>query len=346
MIRAGSNLNSYRCYRRPVIWLEFGVQTLGSTRLSISPAMEAMAWLKLAASARRHPVFGDPGPVARGVLRHPEVALVVDLLPPAGASYMPDLLTPKPQAGSWKDILHAQIAEIEATRQDDIDTQVFSTAEKHWGHPPSRRIRRLAESGRLQRRLAAGIAQFWRETLHEDWPSLQAVLDNDIVDRSKVVAAHGIGRVLGGVHPRVLWTGDSLAIDTPHDQIVDLAGHDFVLAPTVLNWPTLMFQIDDAAQATLYYPANRIGNAGRRGPAELTEVIGAVRAALLADLDVARSTAELTTRHSVSASTVSYHLSALHRAKLVIKHREGRHVLYQRTPRADTLIETPVTGSQ
>jgi DNA-binding transcriptional ArsR family regulator len=68
-------------------------------------------------------------------------------------------------------------------------------------------------------------------------------------------------------------------------------------------------------------------------------VVGAVRAALLSDLGCARSTAELARRHTVAASTVSYHLTALHRAELVIRRREGRYVLYQRTPRADVLCE-------
>ncbi|GAA2985894.1 winged helix-turn-helix domain-containing protein [Streptosporangium longisporum] len=323
-----------------MIRLGFGVRTLSRTRLSISPAMEAAKWLQLAATGRRHPVFGDPGPAARGVLRHPDVALVADLIPPTWGDYMPDLLTPKPRAGSWKEILHTQIAEIEAIGQDDVDTQVLSVAVAHWGRPPSPRVRRLAESGHLQRRLAAGLDRFWHETLHDGWPSLQSVLDNDIAERSKVVAEHGIGRMLDEIHPRVAWNGDTLTIAGRHDAAIDLSDHDVVLAPSVLNRTDLMFQFDDA-QVTVYYPAHRVGATGHRGSAELTEVVGTVRAALLGDLGVARSTAELADRHAVAASTISYHLGALHRAGLVTRRRDGRHVLYRRTRRADALTELP-----
>lgn len=299
--------------------------------------MEAVQWLKLAAAAGRHPVFGAPGPAARGVLRQPDVALLVDLLPPGGGSYLPDLLTPKPRPGPWHTILNAQLADVESAGQDDIDTQL-GLVRAHAGRPLPTRIRRLAESGGLQRRLAAGIAEFWRETLHDGWPSLQTVLDRDVAERSRVLARHGIGRVLDELHPAVHWTRGGLVIDTHHDRVIALDGHDFVLAATLPSWPTLMFQVDDAAQATVYYPAGRIGTVDRRGAAGLTEVIGAGRAALLTDLGAARSTAELATRHAMAPSTVSYHLSALHRAHLVSRHRDGHHVLYQRTERADPLL--------
>jgi DNA-binding transcriptional ArsR family regulator len=58
-----------------------------------------------------------------------------------------------------------------------------------------------------------------------------------------------------------------------------------------------------------------------------------------ADLETARSTADLATRIGYTPGTVSYHLGALHRAGLVTKVRAGRHVLYQRTAHAAGLLE-------
>jgi DNA-binding transcriptional ArsR family regulator len=323
-----------------VITLALDAEALGRVRLSISPVMEAVTWLQLATTGRQHPVFGDPGAATRAALRHPDVTLVADLIPPANVrvNYVPDLLTPKPQAGSWKDILDAQITQIESTGEGDVHTQVCHLTETYWGNPSPRRIRRLAEAGQLQRRLAAGVAHFWKETLDDDWQSLQAVLDTDITQRAKVIAAHGIGPLLDALHPMVAWTGGHVTIEWPYDITVDLTGQDLVLAASVLTWPNLVCQVDDRAQATLYYPANRVGNSTvHRGPDSLVEIIGAARTALLIDLDAPRSTTELAIRHGLSASTVSYHLGTLHRAKLVAKHRVGRRVLYQRTERANTL---------
>jgi DNA-binding transcriptional ArsR family regulator len=322
-----------------VIQLTFGVHTLSRTRLSVSPAMEAVEWLKLAATAQQHPVFGAPGPAARGVLRHPDVQLVVDLLAASGGSYMPDLLTPKPQPGPRSKILDTQLAEIESTGQDDVETQILGNVVAHTGRSLPTRVRELAESGRLQRRLATGIATFWRETLRDEWSSLQIILDRDIAERSAAMACHGIGEALDRLHPAVHWRRDCLAIDTYHDHVVDLADHDLVLCATALSWPALKFQIDHAAQATVYYPATRIGTVDRGERTGLTEVVGAMRAVLLTDLAVARSTAELAIRHGMAASTISYHLSVLRRADLISRHRDRRRVLYQRTERARLLVD-------
>lgn len=326
-----------------MITLALDAEALGRVRFSISPVMEAIAWLRLATTGRRHPVFGDTGAMARSALRHPDVSLVADLFPPDNArrKYVPDLLTPKPEAdaSSWKDILDAQITQIESAGEGDVHTQVCHLTEAYWGNPAPRRIRRLAEAGQLQRRLAAGVAHFWKEALDDDWQSLQAVLDSDITERAKVIAAHGSGPLLDALHPMAAWTGSHVTIEWSYDIAVDLTGQGFVLAPTVLSWPNLVWQVDDRAQAILYYPANRIGNSTiHRGPDDLTEIVGAARTALLIDLDGPHSTTELAIRHGLSASTVSYHLGALHRAKLVAKHRVGRRVLYQRTERANALI--------
>ncbi|WP_202034911.1 ArsR/SmtB family transcription factor [Streptomyces albus subsp. chlorinus] len=67
----------------------------------------------------------------------------------------------------------------------------------------------------------------------------------------------------------------------------------------------------------------------------LEGVIGPTRHALLAGLDVPRTTTELAALHHLSPPTVSYHLSLLHRAGLLTRTRARHRVYYQRTrPRA------------
>jgi DNA-binding transcriptional ArsR family regulator len=59
---------------------------------------------------------------------------------------------------------------------------------------------------------------------------------------------------------------------------------------------------------------------------------------VLADLDVPRSTGELSDRHELAPATVSYHLGVLLRAGLVVRQRAGRTVRYHRTERGDGLV--------
>jgi DNA-binding transcriptional ArsR family regulator len=299
-----------------------------------------MAWLKLTAASGRHPVFGDPGPLARASLAHPDVALLADLLPRNGDTYLPDLLTPQPGTGArCRDLLDEQIAQIEAAAQDDLETQVFTYTRTHWNRPLLATTRRIAESGRMQRHLANGLARFWRDALSEGWPELRSILDQDIVHRATAIAAHGVGRALGTLHPDMDWAGDAITLAKSWDGEIDVTGRDLVLVPSVLNWPDVIIQVDTPGQFVLYYPAQRIGAGRGRRSGRIAQVVGNTRAALLADLETPRSTTELAARLGCTPGTVSYHLSALHRARLVTKVRDGRYVLYQRTAHAAGLLE-------
>ncbi|WP_436500454.1 DUF5937 family protein [Actinokineospora sp. HUAS TT18] len=322
-----------------MLTLRVDVDTMAKTRLAPSPAAESIAWLKLTAASGRHPVFGDPGPLARASLTHPDVALLADLLPRDGDNYTPDLLTPQPGTDAQRrDVLDEQLAWIEAAGQDDIENQVFTHTRTHWSRPLGSSTRRIADSGRLQRRLANGLARFWRDTLSDGWSELRSIIDQDIAQRATAIATHGVGRMLGGLHPDIDWAGDALTLTRSLDGEIDVTGRELVLAPGVLSWPNLIIQVDTPGQFVLYYPAQRVGVARPRRPG-IARVVGNARAALLVDLETARSTAELATRSGYTPGTVSYHLGALHRARLVTKVRDGRYVLYQRTADAAGLLE-------
>ena len=142
------------------------------------------------------------------------------------------------------------------------------------------------------------------------------------------------------------WTGDALEVRSRFDVDVGWA-RAVVLVPSVLA-PRPVVGVDpvDAEPATLrvplvVYPLGATGiepapvgtgaepAAPVAGPAAVADLLGATRAALLADLTSPRTTAELAGRACLSAPTVSYHLQVLLRAGLLTR-RPGRPgVLYQ-----------------
>lgn len=320
-----------------MITLRVDADTVTRVRLSYSPASEVMYWLSIAVSGVRHPVFGDPGPLARGALAHPDVALLADLVPPPGVNYLPDFLTPQPGFGEdCAELFDEQIAAVESASQDAVEFQVGAELHATWGRPTPAGVARALESGQVQRRLAAGLARFWKESLAELWPKLQSVLDQDIAARVTTLRTRGLGRVLNTAHPTLSWTGDAILLDKTWSGEHDLRGRDLVLAPAVLSWPRLLVQ--GPPDAVLYLPAQRIGTAVSRSGEDLGAVIGDARALLLAELEEARSTTDLARRLGYTPGTISYHLSAMHRVGLVTKSRDGRFVLYQRTARARALL--------
>ncbi|WP_230421121.1 ArsR/SmtB family transcription factor [Actinomadura soli] len=70
----------------------------------------------------------------------------------------------------------------------------------------------------------------------------------------------------------------------------------------------------------------------------LAALVGESKARLLRLLDEPLATVELAHRLRVTPSAVSQHLGVLHRAGLVTRARQGRRVLYHRSPLGDQLV--------
>ncbi|MFC0105654.1 winged helix-turn-helix domain-containing protein [Kibdelosporangium aridum] len=257
-------------------------------------------------------------------------------------TYIPDLLTPAPGLGDHcADLFDEQLAAIEATSQEDLEHQVIAGIEDNWGTLAPVAVRRAAESGRMQRRLASGLARFWREALTDLWPAVRSVIDQDLAHRGTTLVARGLGRVLNTAHPRIAWIPGAITLDKVWTGKIDLTGRELVLAPMVLIQPDVLVQ--GPADAVLYLPAQRVGTASSRTGKNLGAVLGDTRALLLAELHEARSTTELAKRLGYTAGTISYHLGAMHRVGLVTKVRDRRYVLYKRTPRAHALVDQAVS---
>jgi DNA-binding transcriptional ArsR family regulator len=323
-----------------VIRARFDADSLARVRLAASPLAEVSAWLGLAASGGRHPVFGDPGAAARSALADPATALVAAVLPPPGRpGYTPDLFTPKP--GIARDVLGEQLDRIAATPAEEVAEQVGFTG--LWV-PPA--VREEVERGTFAASAAAGLRRFWAATVADGWAGLRSVMEADLAERAQVMATRGVGAMFGSLHPAVGWDAGALTVRGAWREEFALTGVEVVCVPAVLAWPKLSVQFCDPRDAVLAYPAAGIG-ARRRAPGGSDDrLLGPSRAALLRDLDVPRSTAGLATRHHLAPATVSYHLKVLARAGLVRSGRDGKFVLYHRTDAGTALAHaaTAVRG--
>lgn len=320
-----------------MIVVDLDSASLARLRFAPSPAYELLGWLLLSSQDRRHPVFGDPGAGARTALRHPDVRLVASLLPPGGRGYTPDFLTPPPPHRGPR----AFEEQLEAVASADPEVVA---REVGWcellAHRLASETRSEVQKGSLASRVAAGMRAFWQATLADGWSTLRTSLDADIRTRADRLAAEGAGAVLGSIHENVRWTGERVEIEWTgefeHETVRD---SDIVLAPSAICWPRLSVQLHD--HTIFCYPANGIGGSGP-GHADrmeaVADLLGASRAALLADLTEPRSTGDLSRRHHLAPATVSHHLGVLLRAGLVDRARTGRTVHYRRSTRGDALV--------
>jgi DNA-binding transcriptional ArsR family regulator len=318
-----------------MIVVRLSARSLAEVRLAPSPASEIVAWLRISAAERRHPLLGDPGPSARFAMRHPDVALIATMLRDC-AGYVPDLLTPKPPPDPWAQILCGQLDVVRETPSEAVAAQLLLG--RHPDHRMPAGVRRAMEAGSFARRAANGLQHFWRTALSDNWRTLDAAMAADLRRRAWTLATHGIGHAFGSLHSKLRWSGDHLRIDMRYEEESDLTDAELVLSPAILGWPRLRVQVCDPGNAVIVYPASAFDVGAHRDAPRLATLVGSTRARILAGLDTPSTTTQLSRAYGLAPSTISHHLSVLVKAGMVAKSRRGPVVHYGRTARGDALL--------
>jgi hypothetical protein len=314
----------------------FSVDDLARTRFAISPMWELTHSLR----ALRDPSIASvhvswlrslSGRLG-GIALEPAVALIPE------SGYSPDFVNPPP-AGPLGDI-EADLAALRRTPTKQIrnDMRLFRSQ-----HPRSRILPAWEADPRGElRKLADTLEAYWERAIAPVWPRIREFLDADIAHRARVLADAGPVALFSDLHPNITWDDDHLDVVVPrHTATHVLGGRGLLLMPSAFA-ATRPATIDEEPwQMTVTYPARGIATLwedGARASDGLAKLLGATRAAVLADLGAPRSTTDLARRLSVSAGNASHHLKALAGAGLATSRREGREVLYVRTPTGDALV--------
>jgi DNA-binding transcriptional ArsR family regulator len=319
-----------------VVRFVFTVEDLARTRFAISPMWElvqSLAALRDPSSAALHVPWLRS---LSGRLDGLELERVVELTPPRG--FNPDFLTPPPAGpvGSIGDDLAA--LRVTPVAQIRADMELFSTQHRRgpaiaepWLAHPRREVRRLADT----------LEQYWARAVEPVWPRLRSFLDADVAYRARRLAEGGPAALFADLCEGVTWKEPHLEVTVPvREATFELGGQGLVLIPSAFS-ATRPSVIDRAPwQPTLIYPARGIATLwedAAPAPHGLARLLGPSRAAVLADLAAPRSTTELAARLSLSPAATSHHLTVLRDAGLVTARRQGRAVLYVRTPLGDEL---------
>ena len=314
----------------------FSVEDLARTRFAISPISELthslLAWRDPSHAALHVPWLRSLSGKLDGLALERAVLLT------PGRGYTPDFLAPPPAGplGSIADDLAALRATPLAQVRDEMrlfGSQHARADVSAWREDPGRELRALADL----------FEAYWERALAPVWARVRAFLDADIAYRARRLASGGPDALFSDLGVAVSWAPPQLDVAVPtHDATIQLAGRGLVLMPSAFSART--FVIDrEPWRPTVIYPARGIATLWEEAaPARdgLARLVGASRAAVLADLGAPRSTSELAERLTLSPATTSHHLTALRDAGLVTGRREGRAVLYVRTPLGDALVAT------
>lgn len=320
-----------------MVTFEFGVEDLARTRFAISPMWELVQSVRSLVDPSRAalhlPWLAE---LKDGRLAGLDLAAAVALVP--GEGYIPDFLTPPPE--SPLAAFSGELAQVRATPPEQIRRDIEAFRRDHRGLAPVLE-EFLSSPRRAVGRLCDALEEYWRIALEPCWPRVRSLLDADVGHRARCLTDGGPVSLFDGLYRTVTWHGARLTVDQQYEEAIALGGRGIVLVPSAFGWQRTMVITTPPWQPTLIYPARGVAMLwapGESAPEGLASLVGRTRAQLLVALDAPRSTTELAERLAVSPGGASQHLSVLRRAGLVSGSREGRSVLYVRTPLADRLV--------
>ncbi|WP_433005327.1 helix-turn-helix domain-containing protein [Kribbella sp. CA-294648] len=210
--------------------------------------------------------------------------------------------------------------------------------------PRSLGSRSLGSHGRsFGDRLADALAAYWRTAFQPHWPRMRAILDADVARRARSLAANGVIDTLNGCGPGI--RADTTSI-TAHilgrgDDELTLytRGRPLFVVPSLFTLssstplgdsdPLVMYQATD--QRSMW--TDTVGRPGEAGP------LSPHRLRYLRALGQGQSTTALAERFGVSPSAANQSLRAMAAQGLVRARRDGRTVMYERTPLGDQLSD-------
>jgi DNA-binding transcriptional ArsR family regulator len=247
-----------------------------------------------------------------------------------GAGYQVDFLTPTPTQAPWtSEAFGSQLRTIASTPDRDVAEQL-----DRWrpgaGSQDLATVDAAMQAGPLGPQAARGLDVIVRALLGPSLPFLydQLARRSDLLGRG--LAASGASQSMDELHTDLHCRGETLLINKPYDETATLSGTQLTLIPVVHGDNGLRIQLCTGEAASIAFPAGAASPpAGRvRDP---RPALGGSRLRVLSALLPTSTTTRIAAETGLAPSTVSYHLSALERAGLTERSRNGGAVLYRVT---------------
>jgi DNA-binding transcriptional ArsR family regulator len=308
-------------------------------RFAFSPLAELVRSLIVVRAPARHSLHLTWVRATRPLLARLDLTELFALIPIQGDTA--DFLTPPPT--SPLPDLSAELETIRRTPPERVAADAAGVLDRQ--SPALRRI--SADPSGAAHRLADDLHRYWQLALGNHWPRIQALLEGDILWRSRQLAAGGAHALFKDLHETVTWHGNALTVADPHHHHGTLSGEGLLLTPSAMCWPAVRKMIEPY-QPTITYPARGIATLWETGAPPtsdaLAALIGRTRAHLLIALAEPISTTALARQLSITPGATSQHLSVLLGAGLATRSRVGRLVLYRRTHSGDALTKACTTA--
>ncbi len=336
-----------------MIGFELGVEDLANTHFGISPLGETVHSLRALTDASHHTLHLPWLRAVRGRLHPSDARLLQALVGPSRSRpdfrgstpsrALPDFLTPRPT--KFISRFEVELATARATapkivRRDLLATHAPDPVPDVLGPATRSDSRSIRE---LLNQICDALQRHWESALAPSWPQMRLVLEADTTYRARQLATGGARLLFADIHPNLRWSDGTLTVsEMISEHAVAAAGRGLLLIPSIFAYKPAP-ALDPSEPPWLTYPSRGIGTLWSPPPqpdgTALVALLGRTRALLLQMLDEPLPTIEIARRLKVTPSAASQHLQVLHATGLLTRARDGRQVLYRRTPTGDQLIE-------
>jgi DNA-binding transcriptional ArsR family regulator len=315
-----------------------GVDELMKVRFAWSPLFETTGAVRTFVDERTRPYHESWHRLVVERVSRIDLEPLIAVQPLRG--FVPDFLSPPPNTSAPQ--VRDQVAEVRATPAEQVARELYLCRQTVTDAQHQKLIDSyLSDPGAARDLLAARLSDVWQELIAPFWVRIRTLLDRDIQDRTRLLARHGLRRILDELDPRIRWTADGLVVDDGGDATVEVGERGLVLMPSAYLWPVATAVVAEPWQPTIAYPARGIAELWSSPPTPpdaLAKLIGRTRAAVLASLDRPLSTTAVAVHVGLGPAGASGHLIALRNAGLVSTARHGHQVLYRRTELGNALL--------
>jgi DNA-binding transcriptional ArsR family regulator len=327
-----------------VIELEFTPEDYRRIRFAFSPIAETVTSLRALSAPLPNGLHGPWLATVSQRLAGVDMELLTSLVRPTG--YVPDFIMPAPP-GRTADF-ESGLAQITGTEVGIAAAELRHLAQHKVAQQGPGRERRaelmrelIANPAHAVNRIGTELERYWRAALEPHWPRVQTLLQADLAHRLEELATAGVAQLFRTLHPSVAMRGDLLTIVKYYNGRARLRQRGLLLVPCAFVWPDVLVSTADPLPS-ITYPPRGLGRlwepVPHPGASPLAGVIGRTRAAILALLELPMSTTQLAAELGLAKPTLNVHLKSLQAAGILSSRRDGRVVLYHRTPLGDQLL--------
>jgi DNA-binding transcriptional ArsR family regulator len=330
-----------------MISYKLDVTDLADTHFAVSPIHETVLSLRVLRDPGRHALLL---PWRRSVvdrLGTLDVELLLSLVGDRDA--LPDFLTPRPL--TFAPSIDEELARIRATAPAIVRRDLRAISQGDASSPPPQRFGQAIEDtedapvAELRDTICDTLAAYWRLAVEPMWPAMRQLLEADMTYRARRLATGGARLLFADIHPNVSWHDGILSISRMiGDWRASAAGRGLLLMPSIFaHKPAPPVSAEEPP--TVSYPCRGVATLWSAPPpvlpGALAALLGQTRVRLLSLLDEPLPTVELARRLQVTPSAVSQHLQVMFATGLLTRARDGRLMLYRRSPLGDQLHHGP-----